>query len=136
MNYLETIYNRRSEASFGNWLFTSNSTAPGLPSARTFSEPSEYRRSWPGREPVGRVLQRAGFQTDRAPLGLAAAGDEARLFENFQVFGDRRQTHRERLGELGDRGFAGDQPREDRPAGRVSERGESVAQVFHIKPIG
>ena len=40
------------------------------------------------------------------------------------MLGDRRLAHGEGRGELGHRGFAERQPGEDRPPGRIGERGE------------
>jgi hypothetical protein len=47
----------------------------------------------------------------------------------LQVLGHGRQAHLEGLGELGHRGLALDQPRQDGPAGRVGEGGEGVAEA-------
>jgi hypothetical protein len=47
------------------------------------------------------------------------------------VFGDGLQADRERLGELVHRRLAVRQPREDRPAGRIGQRGEHHAQLVH-----
>src|SRR5215831_171840 len=67
-------------------------------------------------EPVVDVLERARFNPARPPLRLASARDQAGALQYFEVFGDRRKAHRERLGEFGDRGLTQGQPRQNRPA--------------------
>jgi hypothetical protein len=57
-------------------------------------------------------------------LGVAVAGDEAGLFEYFEMFGDGREAQfvgfgHERLGQFGDRGFARGEAGEDGATGGV-----------------
>src|SRR6186713_1938994 len=52
-------------------------------------------------------------QATGTPLRLAALADQPRALQHFQMLGDRRQAHVEGLGELGDRCFAGSEPRQD-----------------------
>src|SRR5262249_17508278 len=57
-------------------------------------------------QPVGCALQRARLEPAGAPLRLAPAGDEPGALQHLQVLGDRRQAHRERLGEFRNRSLA------------------------------
>jgi len=53
-------------------------------------------------DPFRHVLQRRRLQPAGSPLRFAAAGDEARALEHFQVFRDGRQAHVEGLRQLAD----------------------------------
>src|SRR4029077_16389463 len=75
-------------------------------------------------EPVGDVLERARLDAARPPLRLTAARDQAGAFQHFEVFGNRREAHGERLGKLGHRGFAQSEPRQNGPAGRIGQCGK------------
>src|SRR6516164_1727841 len=75
-------------------------------------------------EPIVDVLQCARFDTAGPPLRLAPARDQASALQHFEVFGNRRKAHREWLGELGHRGLTQSEPGQNRPAGRIGERGE------------
>src|SRR4051794_942396 len=90
-----------------------------------------------GLEPLGRVAQRRAAQARRPKLRAAPALDEAGALEHPQVLRDRLKGHRERRGELVDRRLALDEPREDRPPGRIGERGERGAELVdgHIQAI-
>src|SRR2546423_6350855 len=52
--------------------------------------------------PVGDVLERTGIETAGSPLRIAASSDEPGALEHFEVLGDRRQAHVERLRQLVD----------------------------------
>src|SRR5258705_238185 len=75
-------------------------------------------------EPVGDFFQACGLDAAGAPLRIAAAGDEPRVLENFQMLRDRRQAHLERLGQLRHRGVPARETRENRPAGRIGQSRE------------
>ena len=64
------------------------------------------------------------------PLRLAALADEARALQHFEMFGDRRQAHVERLGELGDRRSRRCEPRQDGAARGIGERRERGAELI------
>src|SRR5512143_1859228 len=51
-------------------------------------------------EPVVRFLERGSLDPAWPHLGIAAACDQTSALEHFQMLGNRRQTHVERLGEL------------------------------------
>src|ERR1700756_3191525 len=81
-------------------------------------------------EPVGDLLEPRPFETAGTPLRVAAAGDEAGALEHLEVLRDGGEAHRERLGELGNRGYARREARQDGPARRIGERGEGGAEVI------
>ena len=88
-------------------------------------------------DPLGDVLERAGVEMAGPPLRVAAAGDQAGALEHFEVLGDRRHAHVERLGERGDRRLAVvRETGEDRTPGRIGEGGEGQAEMIavHIQP--
>src|SRR5258705_1141568 len=87
-------------------------------------------------DPVGDVLERIGLEPAGPPLRLAAALDEARAFQHFQVFRDCRQAYLERLGQVQDRGFAGGETTEDRAPPGIGEGGEGGAEAVgrHFAP--
>src|SRR6185437_4095630 len=80
-------------------------------------------------QPIGGIFQRACFEPARSPLRLAAARDQAGMFEDLEVFRDGGEAHVERFGEFGDRGFTGGEPCQDGPAGGVCQGGERCAEV-------
>src|ERR1700677_2375531 len=45
--------------------------------------------------PIGNLNERCSLQPAGAPLRIAATGDKARTFENFEMFGDRWCSNRE-----------------------------------------
>src|SRR5690348_8386649 len=51
-------------------------------------------------------FERSGFEPTRPALRIATASNQARTLEHFEVFGNRRQAHGERLGQLGHRALA------------------------------
>src|SRR5688572_26137045 len=65
--------------------------------------------------PVGHLLEWGRLDAARPPLRLAPARDQAGALQHPQVLGDRRHAHVERLGQLGDRALASDQPPKDGP---------------------
>src|SRR4051794_21568602 len=48
-------------------------------------------------DPLRDVFERLGLQAARAPLRVAAAGNESGALQHLQVLGDRGQAHLERL---------------------------------------
>src|SRR4051794_39122491 len=70
-----------------------------------------------------------GVQSRGTPLGIAPAGDQARLLQHLQVLRDRGQRHVERRGDVVHRRLASREPREDRPSRRISKRREGPAQL-------
>src|SRR5438552_3584264 len=81
-------------------------------------------------EPIGGFLQWSGLKPARPPLLFAALGDHARLFEDLEMFRDRRQAHIERFCEFGDRGLAQGQPCQDRPPGGIGEGGKGGTETI------
>lgn len=77
-----------------------------------------------GVDPGGGVFEAFGFESAGAPLGVAAAGDEAGSFEDFEMFGDAGERHAEGRCDFGDGGVAVCQAFEDGSAGGVGECGE------------
>src|SRR5262249_55467262 len=86
-------------------------------------------------EPVVDVLEHARLDPARPPLRLAASRDQAGALQHFEVFGNRRQAHGERLGEFGHRGLTQGQSRKNRPAGRVGKRGEGSIERQFSYPV-
>src|SRR5215472_9837322 len=76
-------------------------------------------------EPIVDVLKRARLDAAWPPLRLATPRDQPGALKHLQMLGDCRKAHGERLGELGHRGLAQSEPRQNRPAGRVGKRSES-----------
>src|SRR5882724_2953051 len=81
-------------------------------------------------DPVGDVLEGIRLQPAGPPLRLAAALDQTRAFQHFQVFRDCRQAYLERLGQFQDRGFAGGEAREDRAPRGIGEGGKGGAEAI------
>src|SRR5439155_17010691 len=79
--------------------------------------------------PLRDPAQRCRYEPAGSPLGIAATGDQPRALQHLQVFGDRLKAHRERRGQLVDRGLALRQPGQDGAAGRVGERREHAAEL-------
>src|SRR5215469_5059301 len=79
--------------------------------------------------PLGDLAQRRRLQAAGARLSAPAAAHESRALEHLQVLGDRRLAHGERARQLHHTRFAASEPREDRPARRVGERGEGVVEA-------
>jgi hypothetical protein len=80
--------------------------------------------------PVRDGLQGPGLDATPPPLRLLSLRDQPRALEHAEVLRDGGQAHVERLGELGDRAFAREETRQDRPARRVCQGGERVAQLI------
>jgi hypothetical protein len=80
-------------------------------------------------DPVDGVVEGRRLQPARPVLGVATSADEPGALEHLEVPGDGLQAHVERLGQLvhGRLAVLG-QPDEDRPAGRVGQRGEGEAE--------
>jgi len=83
-------------------------------------------------EPVVDILQRLRLDAAGAELRLAAARDQAGALQYFEMLGNRRKAHGERLGQFHDGGFAERQTGQDGAAGRIGERGEGGVEVGHI----
>src|SRR6266508_924462 len=81
-------------------------------------------------EPVVNVLQRVGLDPAGPPLRLAAACDEAGALQHLEMLGDGGKAHLKRLCELGHRGFAQREPRQDGAARRIGEGRESGAEAI------
>src|SRR6266508_1747901 len=81
--------------------------------------------------PLCDFLERPRLEPGRPPLPFSAPGDQPGPLQHLQVLRDRRQAHLERLRQLGDGGFPGDEPCEDRPPRGIREGGERAVQ-----PIG
>src|SRR5438445_2464520 len=80
--------------------------------------------------PIRRLLERPGLEPSGPPLALPAPRDQPGALQDLEVLGDRGKSHREGLGQLGDRRVARGQPLQDRPASRVGERRKSAVQVL------
>src|SRR5688572_28335639 len=81
-------------------------------------------------QPAGDVLQRARVEPTGPPLRRPAAADQAGAFEDPQMFGDRLEADRERLGQLVDRRLSAGELGQDRAARRVGERGQRGAELI------
>ena len=79
--------------------------------------------------PLGDLLERRRLEPARAPLRLAASGDQAGALEHPEVLRDGRAAHRERRRKLLDRGRALGEAGEDRPARGVGEGREVMLRV-------
>jgi hypothetical protein len=79
-------------------------------------------------EPGGGLPQRSRLQ----PAVMLAAddlpADQPRALEHPEVFGNRGQGHRKRLGQPRDRGFAAPEARQDGPPRRVGQGGEGLVE--------
>src|SRR5260370_16042559 len=80
-----------------------------VPEAAEISEPAIDRPKRDRRDPA------------RTPLRLAAARDQAGMFQHLEMFRDRRKAHIERLGKLRHRGFPERPPPQDGPPGRIGQ---------------
>ena len=69
------------------------------------------------------------MQPARPPLGVAAAGDQARALEHLEVSRDRGQAHGEWLRELRDGRLAVGEAGEDRATRRIGEGREGKAEL-------
>src|ERR1700679_2335533 len=83
-------------------------------------------------EPFFRLFQRFALEMAAAVLAGALVGDECRILQHLQVPRDGGQRDREGLCELAHRGVARAQAREDSPAGRGGEGGESRIELNHL----
>ena len=79
---------------------------------------------------MGDVFERLGLELAGTPLGMAGAGDEAGMLEDFQVLGDCGESHLERGGEVGDGGFAAGEAGEDGAARGIGEGGECGVEMI------
>ncbi len=66
-------------------------------------------------------------------LCVAAAGNEASMFEHLDVFGDRRQREIERRSQLVHTGFAISETGKDRSSSRVRKRCERLIEPCIIE---
>src|SRR5687768_14345666 len=78
--------------------------------------------------PRGDRLERRGIELARARLRFSTAPDQARTFEDAQVLAHRRTAHVERSRQLLHVRGSHREPLQDRAAGRISQRGERLAQ--------
>src|SRR5438874_330924 len=72
-------------------------------------------------EPGADVLEGVRLDAAGPPLRLAASRDEAGTLQHLEVLGDGGEAHLEGLGQLGHRGLAQRQPREDGPTRGIGE---------------
>src|SRR5208283_5466213 len=72
-------------------------------------------------EPIRCVLERRWREPARPPLRFAAALDQTGALQNFQMLGNGRHAHRERLGQLRHRGLARGQAGKNRAPGWIGE---------------
>ncbi len=86
-------------------------------------------------EPVVDGLEGGRLDPARPPLRLAAARDEARALQHLEMLGDGREAHVEGFRQLGHRGFARREPRQDGPARGVGEGCEGGAETIHRHPL-
>ena len=82
-------------------------------------------------QPFGGFCERFGLQPAGPPLRVVASRNQPGTLQHFEVFGNRRLGHGERLSQLGHRCFTRGKPGQDRPPGGIGERCER-----HIKTIG
>jgi hypothetical protein len=84
------------------------------------------------RDPVGGGFH--GCRVDPAAMNAAVflAGQKAGVFQDAQMLGYGGKRHRKGVGEVGDRSLPEGQPRQDRPPGRVRERGEGRVETLAI----
>jgi hypothetical protein len=85
------------------------------------------------RQPFDGFAQGRRFEAARATLRVAVAGDQARSLEHFEMLGDGRLADRERRRQLGDGGIATPELGQDRPTGRVGQRGERPVEAVGIR---
>lgn len=78
------------------------------------------------------MLHRLGGQAQAMDAAINFAVQEAGGFEDAQMFGDRREGHAERFGELGDFGFAKSETSEDGAPGGIGERGKGGVEGGRI----
>ena len=83
-------------------------------------------------DPVGNFSERTGVEMTGTPLRVAAARDQSGAFEHFEMLRDGGERHLDRFGQLRHGCFAGRQPRQDGPAGRIGEGGEGGGEVIHV----
>ena len=81
-------------------------------------------------EPIGCGFELARVELAGTPLGVAAAGDEARPFEDFEVTGDGGKADVKGLGELVDGCLAEGKPRENGATGGIGKSGEGGAEMI------
>src|SRR5689334_17954154 len=81
-------------------------------------------------DPLRRIFQRPGFQPRRAPLRLAAAGDQPRALQHFQMLGNRGGAYTEGLCQFADGCLAEREPGEDRASCRIGEGGKGGAEMI------
>src|SRR5262245_1300441 len=81
--------------------------------------------------PLGDLLERGGAEPRGPPLPLPPPRDEAGSLQHLEVLRDRGQAHLEGLRQLGHRGLALRQTREDGASGRIRQGPERA-----IQPIG
>src|SRR5262245_35591938 len=85
--------------------------------------------------PVGNVLDGFGGEAARAPLRLAAAGDEAGAFEDLEVTGNRRQADVERLRQgIDGRGAEAEAFEDGAPRG-VGKGGEDGTEAVSLQSV-
>lgn len=81
-----------------------------------------------GRHPFRGPPEGLGGQTTEMDAPVPRARKEPGALEHPQVLGHAREGHRKRSGELGHRGIAATEPRQDRSPRRVGKRREGRIQ--------
>jgi len=85
-------------------------------------------------EPLHRLLHRLGGQPARHGAAGLFPRDQPGVRQHIEMLHDRGQRHRERLRQLADgKAFAIAEPRQQRAAGRVRQRGKGVVENFFLK---
>ena len=81
-------------------------------------------------DPIDRLVQSPRFEFAWTPLRIDVRRDETGTLEHLEMLGYGRLAHLERLGELGHRGLAPRQPRQDSAARGVGQCGEDQVEAF------
>jgi len=81
--------------------------------------------------PVCDLADRCRFERTEVLATLPSAFDQVRHFQIGEMFGNGLLRNRERLRELVHGRRAAGEPIDDRPPGRIGERGKSEVQSIH-----
>ena len=83
-------------------------------------------------DPAGRVPHGPGAEPAAAHAAVLGAGQQAGALEHPQVLVYAGQRHPERSREVGDRGVACREPRENRATRRIGQRAEDGVEIERI----
>lgn len=72
-------------------------------------------------EPICCILQRLCLEPARTPLSIAAAFNQAGVFQHIQMLGDGREAHVERPGKFGHRLVTGGKAGKNRTPGGIRQ---------------